>query len=121
MPTTSNRPSPSRCYRFGKAIGEAITHWDADERIAVIATGGLSHFVVDEELDRTVIDALRSHDEQALQNLPQGKLRSGTSEILNWVVAGGVLHNLSMSLIDYIPAYRSKAGTGVGMTFASWH
>jgi hypothetical protein len=116
-----NRPSPSRCYEFGKSVGRAISEWVSKERVAVITTGGLSHFVVDEQLDRRVIDALLSGDEGVLAHLPIKNLQSGTSEVLNWVVAGGALSDLKMTLIDYIPAYRSEAGTGVGMTFAAWH
>ena len=26
-----------------------------------------------------------------------------------------------MKLVDYVPSYRSEAGTGVGMAFAVWH
>jgi hypothetical protein len=115
-----NRPTPSRCYQFGRSVGEAIRQWNSSDRVAVIATGGLSHFVIDELLDKSVIDALKSNDEDALAGLPLKNLQSGTSEILNWVVAGGVLRDLTMSLVDYIPAYRSEAGTGVGMTFATW-
>jgi hypothetical protein len=35
-------------------------------------------------------------------------------------VAAGALEHLRMELIDYVPAYRSPAGTGVGMTFSRW-
>jgi hypothetical protein len=27
---------------------------------------------------------------------------------------------LQMDLVDYVPSYRSEAGTGVGMGFAVW-
>ena len=37
------------------------------------------------------------------------------------VTAGGALSGLSFELLDYIPAYRSPAGTGVGMAFATWN
>jgi len=37
------------------------------------------------------------------------------------LAAGGALSGLSFELPDYIPAYRSRAGTGVGMTFATWN
>lgn len=115
-----NRPSPGRCYRFGLALGDAIRSFDGPDSVAVIATGGLSHFVVDEELDRHVLRALADDDEAALATLPRERLVSGTSEILNWVVAGGALRGMQMTVVDYVPAYRSEAGTGVGMGFASW-
>jgi len=36
-------PSPTRCYKLGKAIGRAIESFNDDLRVVVIATGGLSH------------------------------------------------------------------------------
>ena len=64
---------------------------------------------------------LAAGDGAALGQLPADMLRSGTSETLNWITAGGALSGLSFDLLDYIPAYRSPAGTGVGMAFATWN
>ena len=86
----------------------------------MIASGGLSHFVIDTELDRRVLDGLAKSDRETLTTLPTSKLQSGSSEILNWVAAGGALEGLRMELVDYVPGYRSEAGTGVGMAFAKW-
>jgi hypothetical protein len=47
-------------------------------------------------------------------------MRSGTSEILNWVVAAGALENLSATVLDYVPGYRTPAGMGTGMAFVRW-
>src|SRR5215469_8412469 len=47
-----NVPSAARCYQLGKALRQAVEGWETTARVAVIASGGLSHFVVDEELDR---------------------------------------------------------------------
>lgn len=115
-----NIPSPARCYDFGVALGQAIHSWPGERHVAVIVTGGLSHFVVDESLDRYVLDALHTDDVKALRGLPMLKLQGGTAEILNWVIAAGALRGLAMTTIDYVPAYRSEAGTGVGMGFALW-
>lgn len=38
-------PSLARCYQFGKVLGEAIRKRPGGERIALLATGGLSHTV----------------------------------------------------------------------------
>lgn len=116
-----NVPSPGRCYRLGGALGEAIASFEGGERVAIFASGGLSHFVVLEKLDRRVLDALARNDAEALSALPIDYLRSGTSEGLNWITAAGALQGLRFELVDYIPAYRSPAGTGVGMAFALWH
>jgi protocatechuate 4,5-dioxygenase, beta chain len=36
-------PSPTRCYKLGKAIGRAVESYKEDIRVLVVATGGLSH------------------------------------------------------------------------------
>lgn len=117
-----NQPSPRRCFEFGRALGRAIASWPGGERIAVAASGGMSHFVVDEEMDHRLLDALARRDYATLTGEPDVHFRSGTSEIKNWIVVAGLLAEtgLSMSLIDYAPCYRTEAGTGSGMGFAFW-
>lgn len=116
-----NQPTPSRCYALGQALSRAIESWPGDKRIAVIASGGLSHTVIDEALDRHTLAAILDKDEAALKALPREKLRLGTSEILNWVAAAGALESMTPDQIgDYIPAYRTAAGTGCGMGFVTW-
>lgn len=115
-----NVPSAARCYALGQAIRRAIESWPASARVAVIASGGLSHFVVDEDLDRRVLSAIGGNDATCLGSLSRAQLRSGTSEILNWVAAAGALDGLAATVIDYVPGYRSPAGTGAGMAFVQW-
>jgi hypothetical protein len=115
-----NQPTARRCLAFGQALRRAIESWEQDAAVAVVASGGLSHFVVDEALDARVLDAIRERDTVTLSEIPQRFLRSGTSEIRNWIAAAGALEHLEMELVDYIPAFRSPVGTGVGMAFATW-
>ena len=115
-----NVPSAARCYQFGKALRRAVEGWETSARVAVIASGGLSHFVVDEDLDHAVLAAITARDGGALGSLGRDQLRSGTSEILNWIVAAGALENLSATVLDYVPGYRTPAGTGAGMAFVRW-
>jgi predicted class III extradiol MEMO1 family dioxygenase len=105
---------------LGKALRKAIELWDDDARVAIIASGGLSHFVLDEELDNKIITAMRNKDEDELTRLPGNRLKSGSSEIRNWIVVAAAAQDLEMKLIQYVPCYRSPAGTGVGMAFAEW-
>ncbi|MGH8979934.1 MAG: hypothetical protein ACRDWE_02780 [Acidimicrobiales bacterium] len=118
-----NAVTPSRCFQLGRAIHAAVAGWHQDVRVAIVASGGLSHFVVDEELDRTLLGALGRKDAETLRALPRHRLYSGSSESLNWVTAAGVLHDtrLEMELVDYVPVYRTEAGTGGGWAFARWH
>src|SRR5205085_7790788 len=46
-----NAPLPARCYDIGKALREAIDESPQNLKVALIASGGLSHFIVDEALD----------------------------------------------------------------------
>jgi 3-O-methylgallate 3,4-dioxygenase len=117
-----NQAKPGRCYEFGKAIGRAIQAWDGDQRVCVIASGGLSHFVIDEGWDQRMIQALKEQDEATITNEPNVMFRSGTSETKNWIIAAGALceSGLQMNLLDYVPCYRSLAGTGNAMCFATW-
>ena len=117
-----NQPSAGRCHKFGKALGCAIESWDPDRTVAVIASGGLSHFVIDEDIDRTVLEALKTSDPDRLTAIPEDRYQSGTSEIKNWIPLSAIMTEcgLDMTLIDYVPCYRSLAGTGNAMGFAYW-
>ena len=117
-----NQVRPSRSYDLGQNIAKAVEAWPEDVRVAVIASGGLSHFVVDEEFDRTLIEALEKKDEMTLRTLPRHRLYSATSESLNWVAVGGALADtdLNADVVDYVPVYRTEAGTGGGWAFIRW-
>jgi hypothetical protein len=115
-----NQPTPKRCYAIGQALRQAVASWPGERRVAVIASGGLSHFVIDEDLDQQIITAMQQHDAAALAALPRERLNSGNSEIRNWITTAGAVEHLEMELFDYVPCYRSPAGTGCAMTFAQW-
>jgi hypothetical protein len=111
-----------RCYAFGQAIGRAIASWPQDLTVAVIGSGGLSHFVVDAEFDRRFLTALAADDVAALAEPGEAYFQSGTSECKNWITAAGALATtpLRMEVVDYQPFYRSEGGTGTGAGFAVW-
>jgi hypothetical protein len=117
-----NQPSALRCRRFGLAVLRAVQAWPGADRVALIASGGLSHFVVDEKLDRLVLDALRTGDCGALDAISEDMYQSGTSEIKNWIPLAGAMAELGWpaTIVDYVPCYRSEAGTGNAMGFAYW-
>jgi hypothetical protein len=115
-----NQPTPRRCYRLGRAVRRAVESFNGDARIGVLASGGLSHFLVDEELDRAILAALADKDHAFLQELPRHKLHAGSSEILNWVAVAGAAEMIDLDWSEYVPGYRTPAGTGTGMSFATW-
>ena len=115
-----NQPTPNRCFDLGLALRELILDFPEDVRVGILASGGLSHFLVNEALDEKVVHALRSKDHAALRSLPPRLLHTGSSEIRNWITVAAAASDLDLDWIDYVPAYRSSAMTGVGLCFAHW-
>ena len=103
-------------------LRQAIETWDSDKRVAIIASGGLSHRVIEEDLDARIIDGLRHNDEAKLTDYPDERFRDGTSEIKNWIAVGAAMAGtgLQMNLLDYVPCYRTSGGNGCAMGFVEW-
>lgn len=111
---------PSRCLEVGRLLREAVDSLPGGQRVAIVASGGLSHFATDADFDRKVLEALRTGDDATLRSLPPGAFKSGSSEILNWILLGGALEGLRNQWLDYLPVYRTPAGTGIGLAFGTW-
>src|SRR5687767_10996754 len=106
-----NPVTPKRCVALGRAMKELIDAYPEDLRVGLIASGGLSHFVVDEELDHGIIAALKKKDIAHLAALKPERLKAGSSEIRSWIAVAAAAQHLDLSWIDYIPAYRTPALT----------
>lgn len=115
-----NNPTSARCFDIGRAITRALAASPIDAKVAVVASGGLSHFLCEEAFDRQVFEAVKRHDVCALTQIPQEALCSGSSEIRNWIAMSGAIGHLSCVDDEYIPVYRTAAGTGIGLGFAVW-
>ncbi|MEZ5945573.1 MAG: class III extradiol dioxygenase family protein [Hyphomonas sp.] len=100
-------PSAARCYKFGKAIGDAIRAHDRDLNVLVVATGGLSHQLDGEragfmnpEFDALCLNSLIGDPERITGYSTRELVElSGTQgvEILNWIVARGILGQTNVS------------------------
>jgi len=117
-----NQPTAARCFEFGQMIGEAIKSWQSDLKVAVIGSGGMSHFVIDEELDQKFMAAISKRDADTLTAIEEGYFQTGTSELKNWISAAGILFDTELQgeMVDYVPCYRSEAGTGTANGFVYW-
>jgi 3-O-methylgallate 3,4-dioxygenase len=105
---------------FGAALREEICAYEQDLRVGFLASGGLSHFIVEEAMDRSIIEALKKKDFDTLAALRPEELMAGSSEIRNWLVVAEAARALDLTWVDYIPGYRTPALTGTGLCFAEW-
>jgi gallate dioxygenase len=94
-------PTARRCYRLGGALGRAIRAYPQDLRVAIVATGGLSHQVHGErcgfnnpEWDRQFLDLLET-DPEALTKLTHAEYaeRGGFegAEVIMWLIMRGAM------------------------------
>jgi hypothetical protein len=118
-----NQPRLQRLLRFGHALREIVDGLPGDARVAIIASGGFTHFVIDEEFDQQVLTAMQAGDEKALAAFPEPWFWGNTCETKSWypLVAAMNDEGKKFDVIDYVPCYRSVAGTGQAMIFASWN
>jgi hypothetical protein len=117
-----NQPTVRRCCDLGRSLVKAIQSWKSDARVALIASGGLSHFVIDEDVDRSLFDAMRAGTIENVASFGEAIFQGGTSEVKNWIPVAAAMAALGYGFtqVDYIPCYRSEAGTGNAMGFAYW-
>lgn len=118
-----NQPSAARCFSIGQAVGRVLKRWDPEKRVAIVGSGGMTHFVIDEDFDRAFMATIQRRDTGFLTGIDDRLFQSGTSELKNWITAAGVLFetDLSGDIIDYQGCYRSDAGTGTANGFIVWN
>ncbi len=112
-----NAPRAARCHDIGRVLRKCIEASKEKLRVAVMASGGLSHFIVDEELDRRVLEGFKQGKADLLRTLPAQALNSGSSEIRNWIAVAGAVEGKENRWLEYQPLYRTPAGTGIGVAF----
>jgi aromatic ring-opening dioxygenase catalytic subunit (LigB family) len=117
-------PTPERAYQVGGVLREVVRAYPGPERIAVVATGGLSHepggpryFWVDEEFDRWFLDLLKRGDHAALLRectleRMEAAGSGGTAELLAWVLVLAFTAGPA-DVLAYMPAIAWRSGTGM--------
>lgn len=94
-------PSARRCYRLGQALRRAIESYPEDLKVAIVATGGLSHQVHGERagFNNTAWDAqfldLIENDPVRLTEMTQAELATlgglEGAEVIMWLVMRGAM------------------------------
>src|SRR5712691_11609286 len=120
-------PSVRRCLQWGTMLAEAIRTYPEDIRVAILATGGLSHSIgeptmgeIDEPFDRECIHHFENGDDRRLVDFLNERLPTignGAAEIRNWVAAHGAADRRGFELIGYCNCPEVYVGCG----FASWN
>ena len=121
-------PLPTRAYEVGRTLRDMLKAYPGQERIAVLATGGLSHepggpryFWVDEAFDRWFLQLLARGDHDALlRECTLEKMEEagsgGTAELLAWIMALPFTRGRA-EVLAYMPAIAWRSGTGM----VAWH
>ena len=117
-------PSAKRCFQLGRAVGDAIRSWSSDLKVAVMATGGLSHQLdgtragfINKAFDLEFMDSLINNPEWATQfSIHELVEKTGTQgvELLMWLAMRAALGTGSVKEIHrnyHIPI--SNTATGV--------
>lgn len=112
-------PSAKRCVEFGRALAAVLRRLPDDNRVMIVASGGLSHTTIDEKLDHELIAALEQNDQSYMAAMRAEDLVEGTSEIRNWIAVAAAADRPG-KIVDYLPLYRTATGVGCAMGFARW-
>jgi OH-DDVA oxygenase/3-O-methylgallate 3,4-dioxygenase len=117
-----NQPRPWRCFAMGELVYRVVQEWKSDARVAIFGSGGMTHFVINEDFDHALMNAIQGRDSAFLKAVDPKLMKDGTSELLNWISAAGCLFQtrLSGEVIGYVPCYRTEAGTGTAQGFVVW-
>jgi aromatic ring-opening dioxygenase catalytic subunit (LigB family) len=122
--------SPARCYRLGQAISDILDQNGSEERVAIYASGGLSHFTsgypwphykgpfgygsISEEFDRELMAVMARGEGEILARLKSSDLlEHGDIEFRSWMVLLGAIGNVPTKVNVYEPIYSAIGGMGV--------
>lgn len=105
-------PTMRRCHEVGAFVGRFITSRPATERVALVATGGLSHWVgtpqtgrINPEFDARVLDHVARADVEPLLRLTHAEIErdagNGGQEIRNWVALLGAVPGWKGEVLAY--------------------
>jgi 2'-aminobiphenyl-2,3-diol 1,2-dioxygenase, large subunit len=117
-------PTPSRCYALGEVLRATVElDWPSKERVGIVATGGLSHWLciprhgeVSEPFDRRIMNTVISGQAADLAKLTAADIieqgGNGGLEIVNWLIAAATVPGRSGEIIYYQPMTEWFTGLG---------
>lgn len=115
-------PTARRCYDFGAMLRAGIEAQHEYRRVAILGTGGLSHWVgmresgtIDEAFDRQFLARLESGRAGELTNYTAEEIDragNGAHEIRAWIIAAGAA-GVEFETLAYVPTPAWLTGTAV--------
>ncbi|MCI0390054.1 MAG: hypothetical protein MOB07_14990 [Acidobacteria bacterium] len=104
-------PSPKRCAALGREIANLIA--TRSERVAIIASGGMSHYPgtwkyphPEFDFDKWMIFELEQSRIDSLLELTPSQLDEvGNTELLPWAIMFGAIGNVPGELVQYTPTW----------------
>lgn len=121
-----SRPFPRlhRSYALGRALARIVRNHPSEARVALIGSGGLSHWLggpehgrLNEEFDREFLDRLARNDVEWLTGLSdediENRSGNGGHEIRNWLVARGFVEDGEVEQFFYEPIHPWWVGAAV--------
>jgi len=117
-------PSPRRCREVGAFVGEFIRSRPGGERVALVATGGISHWVgtpdtgrINPEWDHWVLDHVARGDVEPLARLTHDEIErdggNGGQEIRNWIACLGAVPGWKGDVLAYEPVAEWITGCAI--------
>ncbi|WP_454736110.1 DODA-type extradiol aromatic ring-opening family dioxygenase [Cupriavidus necator] len=120
-------PTMKRCVEWGRFLRRAVLSYTGCERVAILATGGISHDIatprmgmVNEAFDRSFLQNLVDGDTERLIAHARDHVHeagNGAEEIRTWLMAHGAADGAACRPLFYEAV--SKWYTGIGL--AEWH
>ena len=117
-------PSMARCHAFGRWLGQALRAYEGLERVAILATGGLSHDLatprmglVNEDFDRRFLELLEAGDAAGAVAHARDQVHlagNGGEEVRMWLAALGAADGAPFVRRFYQPVSGWYTGIGLG-------
>lgn len=117
-------PTLQRALQWGTFLREAIARFEDGARVAILATGGISHDIatprmgaVNEGFDREFLRLLAAGDDEALVRYATDHVNeagNGAEEIRTWLVAHGAARGARFEPVYYKAVRNWYTGIGLG-------
>ena len=116
-------PTPRRSWALGAFVRKFIDGRPANERVALVATGGISHWIgvpntghINPEWDRWVLDTLADGHGEQLAALSWSQIErdggNGGQEIRNWISVAAAVPGVKGEVLAYEPVKEWLTGCG---------